>query len=344
MKILIIGGTRFSGRALSELALSRGHTLTLFTRGKWSPDLFPEAEKLRGDRTQDLSALKGRAFDAVVDMCGYFPRDVLASTALLASSGHYTFISSVSVYADATNPGLTEDAPLGKISDEEAERVRDLSQLTEKNYGPLKARCEAAVERAFGDRALVIRPGLIVGPNDPTDRFTYWPRRVARGGEVLAPDRPELPVQFVDARDLAAFTLSLIEARRAGAFHVAGPEAPLSMGDFLAGCKAITGGDARFTWASEAFLLENKVEPFEELPLWVSVERDKDMAGFQAIDLRKALGAGLALRPVADTIRDTLAWDASRPPRPAGQKPPAGLTPEREAELLAAWHARRAAG
>lgn len=214
MKILVLGGTRFLGRHIVEAALAGGHDITLFNRGQNNPDLFPEVEKLRGNRDGDLSALQGRQWDAVIDTCGFVPRIVQASAALLADSvRHYTFISSISVYADFSKPAMNENAPVGTMQDESIE------EITAETYGPLKALCERTAEKAMPGRVLHIRPGYIVGPFDPTDRFTYWPRRVATGGEMLAPGRPDSQIQFVDVRDLANWIIRMVETNRTGVFN-----------------------------------------------------------------------------------------------------------------------------
>lgn len=341
MKILILGGTMFVGRHLTEAALVRGHEVTLFNRGRHSPELYPEVEKLRGDRDGDLGALAGRSWDAAIDTSGFVPRVVRASAELLAPRVRsYVFISSISVFADFSRPVEGEDAPVGRIADESVEEV------TGETYGPLKALCERAVEEAVPGRALVIRPGLIVGPEDTTVRFVYWPRRVARGGEVLAPGRPEGAVQIIDARDLAEWTLRMVEAGGAGVYNAVGPDYTLTMGRLLEECKRVTGSDAKFTWVPERFLLEAGVEPWSELPLWLP-EGDEGGARyryFQRVECAKAFAAGLTFRPLAETIRDTLAWDESRGgAKPAEDKggipmPDKTLRPERERELLAAWH------
>ena len=334
MKILILGGTVFLGRALVTAALARGHQLTLFNRGKSNPQLFPEVESLHGDRALDLSPLTraDRRWDAVIDTCGYLPRVVRLSAETLAErTDHYTFISSLSVYADASQPGLDEHGAVGKLADESVEVVDG------ETYGPLKALCEQAVERALPGRALVIRPGLIVGPYDPSDRFTYWPHRVAQGGEVLAPGEPGSPVQLIDVRDLAEWTVAMIEARASGIYNAAGPEQPLSMGELLETCRVAGGSDATFTWVDEAFLLAQGVQPWSDMPLWIPAS-DPASAGFHRFDCRKAIAAGLRFRPVADTVRATLAWDAGRPAEHAWR---AGITREREAELLARWKERK---
>jgi 2'-hydroxyisoflavone reductase len=333
MKILVLGGTVFLGRHIVDNALARGHEVTLFNRGRHNPDLFPDVEKLRGDRDGDLGVLAGRRWDAAIDTSGYIPRVVRATaTALADAVNHYTFISSISVYADFRTPHMDERAPVGTLTDPTVEEV------TGESYGPLKALCEQAVEEVLPGRALIVRPGLLVGPPDPTDRFTYWPHRVAAGGEVLAPGRPEHAIQFIDARDLAAWIVRMVEAGQTGVYNATGPATPYTLGELLETCRVAAGNDARFTWVPEAFLLEREVGPWMEVPLWVPEEEDN--AGFDNVDCSKALAAGLTFRPVLDTVRDTLAWDAGRP---ADTERRAGLKPEREADLLAAWHAREAA-
>ena len=324
MKLLVLGGTVFLGRHLADAALRRGHHVTLFTRGRHNPDLFPGAEQLRGDRNGDLSALKGRRWDAVVDTSGNAPADVEASATLLARrTGHYALISTLAVYAGFPRVvGLDEDAPLAQLDGPPPERPGP------ELIGSLKALCERALVRSIPDRSLIVRSGLLAGPHDPTDRFTYWPRRVARGGEVLAPDRPSLRVQFIDARDLAEWTLDCAEAGRTGVYNASGPAQPLTFGDLLACCRIVTGSDAACTWVEETRLLEAGIKPRMELPLWMP-----GAPGAATVDCRRALTAGLRLRPVPETVRDTLAWDRSRP---AAAPRRAGLAPDREAEVLAA--------
>ncbi|MBI3660304.1 SDR family oxidoreductase [Candidatus Acetothermia bacterium] len=330
MKFLILGGTVFLGRHLVEAALASGHTVTLFNRGQHNADLYPNVEKLRGNRDGDLNALKGRRWDAVIDTCGYVPRVVKASAELLADSvDHYTFISSISVFADFSKPDMDESAPVGKLKDESVE------QITGETYGPLKALCEQAAERAMPDRMLNVRPGLIVGPHDPSDRFTYWPARIAQGGEVLAPGQPEYLVQIIDGRDLAQWTLKMVEQKKIGIYNATGPEYALTLGTVLEGCKAVSKSDARFVWVDEKFLLESKVTPWTEIPLWVPQE--KDNAGFSAVNCQKAITAGLKFRPIAETIRDTLAWNTTRP---SNTERRSGLKPEKEKELLQNWQKR----
>jgi 2'-hydroxyisoflavone reductase len=313
MRLLVLGGTKFLGRTLSEEALVRGHELTLFNRRRTGPELFPEAEHLRGDRKGDLSALERRTWDAVVDTSGYVPADVRASADLLRESGRYVFVSSVSVYADFST-GPREESATAELGDLPIdELVPDYS-----NYGPLKALSELEVERVFGERALIVRPGLIVGPCDPTGRFTYWAHRLERGGEILAPGPPERTVQFVDVRDLAAWILDAIEAGRSGTFNVTNEGVP--WGELLA------GGDV--TWVADDFLQEHSVGAWMELPLWLP---DPDSAGMHATDVSRAVAAGLRFRPLEETIRG-----AAEAPAVDG----VGLNPEREAALLAAWRRR----
>ncbi len=325
MQILILGGTIFLGRHLVEAALARGHQVTLFNRGQHNPELFPEVEKLRGDRGSDLSALAGRRFDAAIDTSGYVPSAVRASAELLAPSvGHYTFISSISVYADYSKVGIDEADPVGTLADPTVEEV------TGETYGPLKALCEQAAEAAMPGRTLVVRPGLIVGPDDPTDRYTYWPVRIARGGPFIAPEHPGYLVQYIDVRDLAAWTIGLIEQGKIGVYNATGPERPQPLGELFDLCAEVVGAPASPVWASAAFLAEHGVQPWMELPFWIP--ETPEMIGFSQVSIAKAMADGLAFRPARDTAADTLAWAATRPADYAWR---AGLAPEKEAELLA---------
>jgi 2'-hydroxyisoflavone reductase len=334
LKILIMGGTGFLGPHVVETAKKRGHTLTLFNRGKTHPGLFPDIEQLHGDRKSDMSALEGRKWDAVVDTSAYIPADVTRSTTLLAPNvGHYLLISTVSVYAKLDKPGLDESAPLATTPDPDAQKV------TNENYGALKALCEKAAAAVVPGRLTVIRPGLIVGPGDPTDRFTYWPVRVARGGEVLAPGKPSDFVQFIDARDLADFIVLCLEKKAYGTFNADAQGGSITIGTLLDTCRKVSHSDAKFVWADPAFLEEQKIAPWADMPVWAPAEGDE--AGFGRVSAAKAKAAGLSYRPLSTTVADTLAWFRKEPAERQA-KLRAGLSAEREKEALAAWHARKA--
>ena len=340
MKLLILGGTKFVGRHIAEAALARGHELTLLTRGQTNANLFAgnlSVEHLRADRSsaEVLTALLAknpeRFWDAVIDVSGYFPRDVRLSTELLKDrAAHYLFISTISVYKDFSRKYMSEDSPTALIDSPEEQTA-----ITGENYGALKAICEQAVAEAFGPgRSTIIRPGLVVGPYDHTNRFVYWPMRVARGGEVLAPGTAGRAVQFIDGRDLANFTLHLLEQQISGIYNATGPSRQLlSMREFLELCRATLGGEATFTWVSDWLLLEHSATPYTEIPLWIPEAPDTLGAGF--VNTRYALAAGLAYRPLTQTIADTYQWALdTQLPFPPGKT----LTPERERRLLLAWH------
>ncbi len=323
MKILIIGGTRFLGRHLVNSARARGHEVTLFNRGLTNPDLFRTVDTISGDREKDLDQLSGQ-WDAVIDTCGYFPRVVrMSAEALKDKVEQYVFISSISVYADFKKTGINESYPVGKIEDETME------EITGESYGPLKALCEKAVQDVFGVGSLIIRPGLIVGPHDPTDRFTYWPVRVARGGTVLSPEKPEIPIQIIDVRDLADFIIKLIEQNVSGVFNATGPDHELTLGAMLDTCKLVSASNATFKWAPVEFLEKNKVAPWSDMPVWIPDTVDD--AGFSRVNISKAVNAGVKFLSLEDTIRDTIKWAAERP---EGYEWKAGLKLEREKELL----------
>lgn len=327
MNLLMIGGTRFLGRAIVNAALTAGHTVTLFNRGQSNPDLYPTLEKLVGDRDGGLDVLKGRTWDAVIDTCGYVPRLVRDSATLLADAvDHYTFISSISVYPRFDEVGIDEQFELGTMEDETVE------EITGETYGPLKVLCERAADEAMNGRSLHVRAGLIVGPHDPTDRFTYWPVRVADGGEVLAPGKSTNRTQFIDVRDLAAWVVSATEKRLTGPYNCTGPDYPLTLAQLLETSRQVSGSDARFTWVADDFLVAHEVTPFVELPLWIPGDED---AGFAAINCQKAISAGLTFRPLTQTVRDTIAWHETRP---ADHEWRAAMKREREAALLAEWH------
>ena len=326
MRILIIGGTHFLGRHLVEAALARNHEVTLFNRGKTNPGLFPQVEKINGDREKDVEKLNGHFWESVIDTSGYLPRLVRLSAEVLKDNlPHYVFISTISVYENFKKIGIDESYPVGKIQNETIE------EITGETYGPLKALCEQAVHAIFGrEGTLIVRPGLIVGPHDPTDRFTSWPVRVKRGGEVLAPEKSEAPIQIIEARDLAEFIIKLIEENAFGIYNATGPDYELTMGRLLDVSKQVSGSDAKFKWASVDFLKQNNVQPWSDMPVWIPA--DEEGVGAARIDVSKAIQAGLKFRPLEETVRDTLEWAQTLP---ADHEWRAGLKPEREKELLA---------
>jgi 2'-hydroxyisoflavone reductase len=318
VKLLVLGGTQFLGRAAVEAALERGHEVTLFNRGETNPDLFPEAEKLRGDRAVD--PVPAGRWDAVVDTSGYLPGIVRASAeALRESVERYLFVSSISVYADFRE-GPDEESPRADLGDMPIDKMLPGYE----NYGPLKALCEDVVTEVYGERALVVRPGLIVGPHDPTGRFTYWPHRVARGGDFIVPGPPEGQVQFVDARDLGAWIVDVCERRESGAFNAT--QIGITWAELVESCLRVTGSDRRPVWIESGWLADQGVGQWMELPLWL---HDPEFVGMNQADVSRALDAGLTFRPLDDIVQGTLEL--------AETTDDAGLRPEREAELLEAW-------
>jgi 2'-hydroxyisoflavone reductase len=332
-KILILGGTGFLGPWVVRAAQAKGHTVTLFNRGKTNPGLFKDLEQLRGDREQgDLKALEGRAFDAVIDTSGYVPAHVEATAKLFAASAaHYTFVSSISVYAafGETADEIDETGAVGTVADAEVAKV-DSIRASMPFYGPLKARCEAAAEAAMPGRTATIRPGLIVGPGDPTDRFTWWPVRLDKGGEVLAPGDRDGRIQVVDVRDLADWMIHCIEQKVTGVYNAVGFAGAVTMADLLHGCRCATSTPAVLTWASEEFLAAKEVGAWMEMPCWLP------RANRSYANNERAIAQGLRFRPLADTIRDTLHWAKTE----RGERPFArtGLKPDKEQRLLAEWH------
>lgn len=321
MKLLIIGGTRFVGRHLVNSARAHGHDVTLFNRGQSNPGLFRRVKIIKGDREHDLDQLQGQ-WDAVVDTCGYIPRIVrLSAEALKDKVGRYIYISSVSVYFSFQKIGIKESDAVGKMADESVE------EITGETYGPLKALCEKTVQDAYGPRSLIIRPGLVVGPHDPTDRFTYWPLRIAKGGDVLAPDNPSAMTQFIDARDLADFVVRLADNNVSGVFNVVNN--PVTLNTVFETCRRVSKSKAVFHWAPVDFLAKHNVQPWSDMPAWVP-ETGED-AGVSHVDNSKALGAGLTFTPLAQTIQDIYEWE---PERSNDYQMKAGLKPEREKELL----------
>jgi 2'-hydroxyisoflavone reductase len=340
LRILILGGTGFTGPHQVRFALARGHKLTLFNRGTHDLQWPGQVEELTGDRNGNLDVLRGREWDVCIDNPTTLPvwvRD--AGRVLRGKVGQYIFISTISVYADNATPDADESAPLAAYAgkDAMAETIDTLRADPGSLYGPLKALSEKEAEKQFPGKATIIRPGLIVGPGDPTDRFTYWPVRLARGGEVLAPGDGSDPVQFIDARDLAEWTIRMAEQRAFGTFNATGPDYPLSTAAMLHGIRATNDAGAKLTWVASDFLEAHEVHPWSDLPVWVPAQGDG--AGFARRNIARARAAGLAFRPLADTARDTLDWYEAQPAeRKAKLK--AGLDPAREQELLAAWHAK----
>ena len=315
MNLLVLGGTRFVGRRIVESALARGHAVTVFHRGQTNPGLFPEAEQILGDRDQGLGALRGRSWDTVVDVNGYVPR--LVHDAILASGrSRYVFISTLSVLADPSIAGQTETTPRASFAGLTTESI------TNESYGPLKAACEDVVEREAPGRHAILRPGFIVGPEDYTGRFNYWLRRVTEGGTMLAPGGPDAPLQFIDARDLGAFAIHVVEERMTGIYHTVGPRNPYTWGKLFEECRRMTGATTLVEYVSESFLTSKGVS----LPM-----RFPGAEGLSRTSIEKAVAQGLTFLPIQDTIRDTLAWDATQGRRDVG------LTPERERELLQSW-------
>jgi 2'-hydroxyisoflavone reductase len=336
LRLLFLGGTGFLGPAEVEYALARGHTVTLFNRGRTNADLFPDVEKLVGDRAApDYSALEGREWDAVLDTSASLATWVDDATRVLGDSvGRYLFVSSISAHTDNSVVGQTEDAPV--FSHEQYEEVMAKDAPFGQAYGPNKAECERIVFQRYGDRGLVVRPGLIVGPGDRSDRFTWWPVRIDRGGEVLAPGDGTDDAQIVDVRDLGRFHVHLLEQEATGTYNATGPLAHMSMAEMLYGIRAITAADVSITWVDADFLREHEVGAWMEMPVWVYP--DPENRGFSAYDCSKAIAAGLTFRPLADTARDTLEWWNAGPGKERELN--TGISAEREADLLEEWHAR----
>jgi nucleoside-diphosphate-sugar epimerase len=326
VRLLVIGGTRFVGRAFVDLAVRQGHDVAVFHRSVSEPDDFPSVEHLHGDRDGQLDLLRGRSWDAVLDTCAYVPRAVREAAAVLRdAAGHYTLVSTLSVHPDDMPAGATERAAVHEPPFPRTETV------TVQTYGPLKVACEHAAETAFGPRCLIIRPGYIVGPHDPSDRFTFYLRRAAGGGEMAAPGPPDAPLQVIDVRDLAAFMLARIEAGDGGVFGVVGPGAPIVMRDVLDKAREVAAADTTFTWLSEEFLHAAGDQAEEWFPMW-----EPQLPGVHTYDAAKAVAAGLRHRPFAQTVADTLAWDRQR----GLPDLRTGLSADMERELLATWHSR----
>lgn len=330
MRVLILGGTLFLGRHLVEAALDRGDEVTLFNRGRTNPELFPDVEKLRGNRDNgELAALENRTWDAVIDTSGYVPRVLRQSAELLRDAvGVYVFVSSLSVYMPTPKLGVGEDEPVHELEDQTSEDV-------DANYGPLKALCERAVETTLPGRALNLRSGLLIGPHDPTNRFTYWVRRMAKGGDVLAPVPPDARVQLIDVRDFSQWAIRMAEERHSGTLNVTGPVR--SFAQMLDACDEVTGSEARIAWVDEAFLLERSVD----LPLWLPLDSNPDWAGFFAVNSSRAERHGLATRSLAESCSAVLDAEDVAAAKFGPKVPRVGLEPDREAAVLEEWLARR---
>lgn len=331
MRVLVLGGTVFVGRHVVDAALLAGHEVTILHRGT-HPAPRPDAvEELLADRDGGLRVLDGREFDTVVDTCGYLPRHVReAAEALVGQVGHYTFVSSANAYPDRplrvpVREGDPEQVPLGE----------DVTEVTDLTYGPLKVACERAVQAALPGRVLIQRAGIIVGTHDPTDRFTYWARRLLnQPGPVLVPDVPDQPVQVIDVRDLAAWTVTAAVAGVTGVFNAVRPEGSLTFAGLVAAAAGLVAHPPEPVWVAERFLLDHGISPWSQIPLWVNSADEPP--GLMMLDSTRAERAGLTFRAIAQTLEDTAAWDVERP-----HPSPGALTPEREAQLLADWHSSR---
>src|SRR6266699_3315686 len=341
LRILILGGTGFTGPFQVKYALSRGHKVTVFNRGKTHPGELPkQVEQLTGDRNGQLEALKGKQWDVCIDNPTTLPAWVRQAAQFMKGNvGRYVFISTISVYAD-TSTGPDENAPLAKYegADPFKETLQAMKASGYKTYGPLKALSEQETQKWFPDKSLIIRPGLIVGPRDETDRFTYWPVRIDRGGEVLAPGDPSDPVQFIDGRDVAEWVIRMVEQRETGIYNATGPAKELGIGQMLDTIKSANKSNATFTWVNADFLEAQKVAPWSDMPVWIPPRGEE--AGGARISIQRALAKGLTFRPLADTARDTLAWFKSQPAE-RQSKLRAGVTPEKEKEVLAAWYQKK---
>ena len=327
MNILLIGGPRFLGYALTEALLTHNHSVTFFNRGKTNPDLFTnKVVKIIGDRDGEISNIGSKKFDAIIDTCGYVPRIVKQSVDYLKNkTTYYVFISSISVYEDSSVPNRDETAQVIELEDKETEDIMGSA----KNYGGLKVLCERVVQESFGENAIIIRPGLIVGPHDPTNRFTYWPVRIRKGGKILAPGDSPFNVQIIDVRDLAEFIVKVIEDKKPDVYNATGPEKPFQFRDFAHQVKKITNSDADFCWATNKWLLQEKVGQWMEMPLW---ETSPESQALMESNIRKALTAGLQFRSLEDTVYATLHWYDEI--KGDSKTWPAGLGPSKEQELL----------
>ncbi|MFJ7725278.1 SDR family oxidoreductase [Neobacillus sp. NPDC097160] len=339
MKVLILGGTRFLGRALVEEALGRGHEITLFNRGT-NNEAFPDVEQLIGNRDSDVSLLKNRKWDVLIDTCGFAPHQIKKIAEVLRDNiEHYTFISSISVYKDWIPLNITEDYHLQPMPSEDKLKDVEAGKISPyEYYGALKVLCEIEAEKHWPGRILQIRAGQLVGPFDYTDRLPYWVQRVAQGGKVLVPGRSNRRVQLIDIRDIATWVFNMAENRKAGTFNVTGPNNQLTIGELLNTCKAVINSDAEFVWVEERFLLKHKVQPWTEMPLWIPEtflleEETEPWKGAFSFNIEKAVNSGLSFRPLEDTVYDVYQWEKAR----KDKEPKAGISQVREQELLEMW-------
>jgi 2'-hydroxyisoflavone reductase len=342
LRILILGGTGFIGPYQVRYALARGHHVTVFNRGRSEATLPEAVERIVGDRNESLRGLEGRDWDVVIDNPATLPKWVADAGALLQDrTRQYVYISSISVYADNSVAGMDEATPV--LPYEGAEDPLTLTRVTGALFGPLKALCERDARRWFQERATIVRPGLIVGPGDTSDRFTYWPVRIDEGGEVLAPGHGLDPIQIIDARDLSEWIVRLVEQGTTGTFNAVGPRSELTMAEMLHGIRAVVSGSTpvRFTWVDADFLAAQEVRPWQHMPVWVPIGEDN--AGWSRVAIDRAVEAGLTFRPLADTAADTLRWWHQLPDERRTAPSPFGLSREREAEVLAAWRSHRSA-
>jgi len=334
MRVLILGGTGFIGPHFVETLRAQGHTVTLFNRGKRNPGLFTDIETLIGDRNGQVDALKNRDWDAVIDDSGYLTKQVRLTADLLKDhTQYYLYISSISAYADFATPNIDEDYKLAELKDPDTEDIMA-------NYGGLKAACEGIVAATYGTRSCIVRPTYIVGPGDHTDRFTYWPVRAARGGEMLAPGSASDPMQFIDVRDLADFVRQCVEQRTAGRYNACNPPRSVTIGQVLDTGKRLSGADTKYVWVGADFLEAQKLLDSNEIPIWAPPTGE--WVGASQVSCARAVAKGLRFRDLSTTVADTLAWHKQRPAEQQ-QKLRAGLTPEREAELLQLWKTQKKA-
>ncbi|KON89973.1 NAD-dependent dehydratase [Sporosarcina globispora] len=336
MKVLILGGTRFLGKALAKEGLKRGHDITLFNRGN-NKEAFSEVEQLIGDRDGDVSQLKNRKWDAVLDTCGFAPHQINKIAAMLGDNiEHYTYISSISVYKDWIPLNITENYHLQSMPQERLKDVEEGRISPYEHYGALKVLCEAEAEKYWPGRVLHIRAGLLVGPFDYTDRLPYWVQRVAEGGNIVVPGRPDRPIQLIDVKDIATWVFDMAEKRKTGTFNVTGPDYELTMEELLCTCQSVTNSNAKFVWADEHFVLDHQIQPWTEMPIWIPEQfplKGETVPWKMCISVKKALDSGLSFRPLEETIHEVYQWDKVR--QDSVRK--AGISREKEQELLNAW-------